>query len=112
MATLIMVSVIATGLIILGWRVVSIGSAQGIRCKFHALTRCIVDWGLSLGLAYVGAITGGVIGGAAGLLAGPIVSWLVSRQKGGYDGQSVSVHNQQETGAFVRRRQQFRSTAW
>ena len=69
----------AIGLIILGYRVVAIGQARGFKAKCRAISRCVVDWGLSIGLAMVGGLCGGVTGGIAGLIAGPCVSLIISK---------------------------------
>lgn len=81
MSHLILVALSAVGLVILGWRVVAIGAARTWGARWTAIGRCMLDWGLSLGLAFIGGMTGGVMGGAAGLVAGPVVSLLVSRNK-------------------------------
>jgi len=79
MAQMIVVCLSAVGLVILGWRVVCIGAARTWGERWAAVMRCMLDWGLSLGLAFIGGMTGGVTGGAAGLVAGPVVSLLISR---------------------------------
>jgi len=79
MAMLLILALSAVGLVVLGWRVIAIGTAEGWRAKLGALRRCILDWTLSLGLAAAGTLCGGVMGGVAGLIAGPILSWMVSR---------------------------------
>lgn len=81
MINLILVAMSATGLIILGYRVISIGTAETWNEKWRAAGRCVIDWGLSISLAMMGSMCGGVMGGAAGLIAGPIVSMLISPPK-------------------------------
>ena len=71
----------AFGLVVLGWRVVSVANAQTWETRWPAIKRCALDWFLSMCLAFIGGMTGGVMGGAAGLIAGPVVSLLVGKPR-------------------------------
>ena len=96
MSQLILILLCSLGLIILGGRVVAIGSASGLYNKWVAFKKCCLDWTLSLGLAFIGGMTGGVMGGAAGLVAGPVVSYLVSRNNGKEENKNVKSNEKQE----------------